>query len=234
MTITHRYTNGYTVALDGDGQIDRTNTSFGLLDCDLPESRDAVHAILAEATATIARQQAPTGAGGEAEIVRLTDLLEARDTTIAALRSEADRVGRLHEAWRDGLTEDLHRRATEQNPVQPVRRLLPTARATAPRPGLRRDHHGHLPDHRHRDGRGRGPGPGPGQQHHERQPPVPRHHLHRELLAQRAGLGDPGCRNVLTRATRTTVPPPCWWRAWYLLVTTACAGAKQRLNSRSA
>ena len=115
MTITHCYTNGYTVALDDEGQIDRTNTSFGLLDCDLPESRDAVHAILAEATATIARQQAPTGAGGEAEIIRLTDLLEARDTTIAALHSEADRMEQTHETWKDGLTDDLHRRATEQN-----------------------------------------------------------------------------------------------------------------------
>jgi len=115
MTITHCYTNGYTVALDDEGQIDRTNTSFGLLDFDLPESRDAVHAILAEATATIARQQAPTGAGGEAEIIRLTELIEARDTTIAALRSEADRMEQTHETWKDGLTDDLHRRATEQN-----------------------------------------------------------------------------------------------------------------------
>jgi len=55
MTITHCYPNGYTVALDDEGQIDRTNTSFGLLDFDLPESRDAVHAVLADATATIAR-----------------------------------------------------------------------------------------------------------------------------------------------------------------------------------
>ncbi|HEY8739310.1 MAG TPA: hypothetical protein VIN56_01790 [Candidatus Dormibacteraeota bacterium] len=115
MTITHCYTNGYTVALDDDGQLDRTNTSSDLLDFDMPESRDAMHAILADATATIARQQVSTVAGSEAEIIRLTELLEARDTTIAAMRSETERMGQLHTTWKDELTDDLHRRATEQN-----------------------------------------------------------------------------------------------------------------------
>jgi hypothetical protein len=115
MTITHRYTNGYTVALDGDGQIDRTNTSSGLLDFDMPESRDAVHAVLADATATIARLKISNDANSEAEIIGLTQQLDQRDATIGALRSEADRVGQLHATWKDEFTDDLHRRATEQN-----------------------------------------------------------------------------------------------------------------------
>lgn len=115
MTTMHRCSNGYTVAVDDEGQLDRINTSCGLLDPDLPDSRDAVQAVLAEATATIARLELSATGDAQAENARLTDLVDRHTTTIARLEREAERAEQLHETWKDQLTDDLHRRATEQN-----------------------------------------------------------------------------------------------------------------------
>ncbi len=115
MTITHRYSNGYTVAVavDDDGQLHRANTSRHLLDNTDAGAWDTVLAVLADATLTIAALQA---AGGNShEVIRLTELVRERNTTISTMLREAERAAAEQEAWKDRLTTDLHQQATDRD-----------------------------------------------------------------------------------------------------------------------
>ncbi|MDQ6849193.1 MAG: cell division protein ZapB [Actinomycetota bacterium] len=115
MTITRRYTNGYTVAVavGDDGQLHRANTSRHLLDNTDAGAWDTVLAVLADATLTIAALQAATG--NSHEVSRLTELVSERNTTISTMLREAERVAAEHEAWKDRLTTDLHQQATDRD-----------------------------------------------------------------------------------------------------------------------
>ncbi len=112
MTTMHRYINGYTVAVDDDGQLDRINTSYHLLDGTAATS-PAVQAVLADATLTIARLQAAVG--DPHEVIRLTELLAERNTTITTMVRDAERVAAEHEAWKERLTNDLHQQASDRD-----------------------------------------------------------------------------------------------------------------------